>query len=226
MGFIAPALPFLGKGLMALGAGKLLGGMFGKKNNTSMPTSGIQGGMNNLIQSQTGLGRELTRMGKSSYSLGSPAYGKALSYYETLLGGNRAAMDQALAPETAQITDTFRGAAKNLDRQGVRGGEKTMAAAELNRDRANQLGQLRMGGRANAAGALGSLGLEGMRTGFGGLASASGAYSGAGSLYDSMLNYQGQKDAAARQAWGSIGGGLASAFLPWVLGKWGGGGKA
>jgi hypothetical protein len=101
---------------------------------------------------------QLARQGQQNFNAGFPAMNSALNYYQTLLSGNRAAQSQALAAPMAGITDTFRGAEQGLERQGVRGGVKDMAVADLQRDKANQIGQLTAGVQPMAAANLGQLG--------------------------------------------------------------------
>ncbi len=126
---------------------------------------------------------QLMSQGQSLFGAGMPAMRSALSYYDTLLNGNRAAQAQAIAAPTANITDMYRGAERNLERTGVRGGVKDLAMAELGRDRTSKLAQLTTGVQPMAAGALGSLG--GQAAGM-----ATGATSAAGGQYSTILGQQ------------------------------------
>jgi hypothetical protein len=126
------------------------------------------------MATQGAASQQLLGQGQSLMGAGMPAMKSALNYYQTLLQGNRAAMAQAVAGPTAQLTDMYRGAERNLDRQGVRGGSRDLAVAELGRDRANSLAQLTTGVQPMAAGNLGSLGGSMTSMGAGALSSAAG----------------------------------------------------
>lgn len=122
--------------------------------------------------------------GQGLLQMGLPATQNALQYYATLLRGSRSAMQLATAGPAAQITDVYRGAQRGLEHQGVRGGERQTALAELNRDRAAAVAGLTTGQQGAAASALGNLGgeltrqglygIEGAATGFGNLATQAG----------------------------------------------------
>lgn len=151
MGFLAPAVPWIVKGGAALA-----GSLFGRKAES--------GAANRYPEEKTALaggqaaGQQLGTFGGQAIGLGLPAARKAVGYYQTLLGGNRAAMAQATAAPRAAITDTYRGAEANLDRSGVQGASRMRAEAELSRDRAAQIAGLTTGVQPAAAAALSSLG--------------------------------------------------------------------
>lgn len=111
---------------------------------------------------------------------------QSANYFSPLLRGNRAAIDQTLAPERAGITETYRGAGKALEQSGMRGGTRDLASAELNRDKASKLALLPSAARAGAATSMMQLGeqqgqLAGTQAGTGaGLFSAATTAKGTG----------------------------------------------
>lgn len=114
-------------------------------------------------QAQTGLMNQASLLNKTGGSLlqrGDQALEGVQDYWTPLLRGDRAAIDSALAPDVAGITDVYRGANKNLDRAGVRGAQRDVATSELTRQRAGQIALLRPQMRAQAAGAMGELGIN------------------------------------------------------------------
>lgn len=133
-----------------------------------------------LLNAQTNQLNQLSGQGASLFGAGMPAMRSAISYYDTLLRGDRASQAQALAGPMAGITDLYRGAEANMQRTGVRGGVKDLMTAQLGRDRTNQIGQLTAGVQPMAASALASLGSSatgqaqgatgGAAIGFGGMA--------------------------------------------------------
>lgn len=132
-----------------------------------------------------GTGQQLTQFAQ-------PLLGRAASYYSTILNGSRAAQNQLLQPEIAQITDLYRGAERNLSRSGVRGAQRDVATAELGRDRAGRIAGLVPGLRPGAAGALTQIGQTATGQGIGALGSGTGAYSSllAGSQRGRQLQHQ------------------------------------
>lgn len=173
MGFIGPALPWIAKGGAMLG-GALLGR---KAQSSAMKRSpeeaaalqGAQSAAGGLVQQ----GGQL--LGRGTELLSGPA-----NYYQTLLGGNRAAMAQATAGPRAAITDVYRGAERGLERSGVRGAQRDVATAELGRERASRLSSLVTGVQPGAAAGLAGLGGQFLGAG-GGLAQAGG------SIYGNLL---------------------------------------
>lgn len=110
--------------------------------------------------------------------------GQAGSYWQTLLSGNRGAMAQATAGPRAALTDVYRGAEANLDRSGIRGAQRDVAAAELGRDSAGQIARLTTGVQPAAAQGVGMIGNQLLGTG-------ASLAEGAGSIWGNLLG-QGQ----------------------------------
>jgi hypothetical protein len=110
---------------------------------------------------------QLTDSGMDLMDRGMPWTDQAGTYWSTLLKGNRAQMAQATAAPRAAITDIYRGAESNLERSGVRGAARDVAAAELGRDRASKIAGLTTGVQPAAATALADMGESTTRTGAG-----------------------------------------------------------
>jgi len=176
---VAPFAPVIASGI---------GALFGSRDSGPKAAGGqsLSADQTALMQSQTRSADQATSLSKylqkqAQYS--APAFGRAMGYYSTLLNGNRGAMQQAVAPEAAGITDAAKGATMNLERLGVTGGQKVQAQADLARQTGGQLGQLTVGLRPQAANALGNMGAQGM--GFAGQALQ--GLTGAGSIYANAL---------------------------------------
>ena len=183
----------------------------GKQNN--MMGQAQQGQMQSLAQ-----GRQ---MGGDLFKAGMPATQNALNYYTTLLRGNRAAMQMATAGPAAQLTDTYRGAERGLERAGVRGGEAATARAELNRDRANSIAQLTTGQQGNAAAMLGQLGGDATSQG---VRSVEGASIGYGNLAGQAGDRANQYTQNERADWGGVGRSIGEILKIWNQRRGGGGG--
>lgn len=160
MGFLAPALPWIGKGAALLGG--WLGGR--KAQSSAMQRSPEE---QTALSGAQGAAGDLGGYGRQLFGMATPALGQATNYWQTLLGGNRAAMAQATAGPRAALTDQYRGAERGLERSGLRGGVRDLASAELSRDRASKIAGLTTGVQPGAAEQLGNLGQVSAQLGIG-----------------------------------------------------------
>lgn len=108
---------------------------------------------------------------KSLFGMGMPQLQQAGRYFSTMARGNKAAMTQALAPDIENLQSVYGGTARTLARF-LRGPEKDVQMAELERERAGQIGSLFRAARPAANTALANLGMQtaGMATGGAGTA--------------------------------------------------------
>lgn len=154
-----------------------------------------------LTAEQLQLARQQRTQGASLFGTGLPAIQQASGYYSRLLGGSRAGLREAVAPEAAGIRDAYRGAGGAISRM-LRGGERDLAMARLSQGQAGQLGGLTLGVRPAAAGALGNLGMGSVYPGLTGGASAGSMIGGllgtesARSMGAANLGYQASSGAA------------------------------
>lgn len=169
----AAALPIAMIGSSAIGAG---GSAYaGSKAKSAMQYRSPQ--EQALMGAQTNLARQQASQGQQLFATGLPAIQQASGYYSRLLGGSRAGLREAVAPEAAGIRDSYRGAGGAISRM-LRGGERDLAMGRLAQSQAGQLGGLTMGVRPAAAGALGNLGMGSVYPGLTGGASAGSMYGG------------------------------------------------
>lgn len=146
------------------------------------------------LQSVSGLARLISGQGSNLYNVGSPAYQQALAYYQRLLGGDHAAITEAVAPEGEAVSEVYKGAGKSLEAGPLRGGAKDLATAELSRQKTGQIAAIAPAARQAAAGAAGQLGLAGATAG------TSAEQAGAG-LYGQVVGAeQGNRQAAQAQS--------------------------
>lgn len=205
---MAAALPYIPA------AGGLIGTILGR--NVGGPSPFEQAAMS---RGAAGAG-QLVDTGRQLSQFAQPLLGKAASYYQTILGGSRSAQNQLLQPEIAQITDTYRGAERNLSRSGVRGAQRDVATAELGRDRAGHIAGLIPGLRPGAAGALTQMGQTATSQGIGATSSGVGGFSSllSGSQRGRQLQHQIGSD------FGEGLGGITADIMSGVASKGGGGG--
>lgn len=176
---VAPFVPLISSGI-----GALFGGSKSDQPNMTPQQQQAYSGATGAAGQMTGLSKMLQQQG----ALGAPAYGQAINYYQTLLQGNRGAMQAAVAPAANQIADNYKGSQMNLERLGIQGGQKLQAEAELNRQKAGQLGQLTVGLQPMAAQALGNLGVQGANM----IGQAGNLQGQAGNIYAGLLGQQTQ----------------------------------
>lgn len=167
---------------------------------------------------QTTAATGLANTGSQLTGQGMPQIQQAGRYFSTLANGNQAAQAQALAPDVENIQRVYGGTAKTLSRF-LRGPERDTQMADLERERAGQIGSLFRNSRPQANANLAQFGGASVDAGM-------GATGQAANIFGSQAN-RGMEDRyrgadLSRQA-GSDFGGLIFNMLR-MYGKGGGGG--
>lgn len=117
------------------------------------------------LASISGIAKTMTGQGQNLYSIGAPAYAQAIKYYQTLLGGNRTAMQAATAGSAEAIRAQGRGLEGRITAQLGRSGAADMAKADAATQEAAAIAHLTQGVQPAAAAALQGAGLEGANAG-------------------------------------------------------------
>src|SRR5688572_2928555 len=126
--------------LAMAGGGALLGKVMGKSaTNAAMQRSPEE---RQYLGAQTRLADMLSSQGGQLFKTAMPGIQSSMGYYQKLLHGDRATMTGALAPERAEITDSYAGAQKAIERTGARGGERDAALTNLANSRAGAYSRL------------------------------------------------------------------------------------
>lgn len=150
------------QGGLALGSG--IAGHYAAK-------SAAAGAMQRSPEEQAALARSTAlagpagQLGQQYSNLALPRVGQALNYYGTLLGGNRAAIRQAVSPELQDIGEAYKGSANQIGRSYLAGGQRDQALAENARGQAGQVSRLLGSVRPMAAQGVGQLGLGAAQVG-------------------------------------------------------------
>ena len=176
--------------LIVQGAG-MVGGAIAGQQATKMAQKRSPEEQAALDAAQASAG-QLGRFGGQAWNQGQDLQRAPGQYFQTLLSGNRAAMSQALAGPTAQITGNYRGAQRGLDQAGVRGAARDVAQADLNRDRVSKIASLSTGVQPYAAEQLTSMGQQQQ-------ALAPGMLATSGQLQSNLLGQGASNRAYARQ---------------------------
>jgi hypothetical protein len=111
-----------------------------------------------------GTADQARKMAMDAYGESKPYLRQAGGYYSSLLSGNRAAMQQAVAPTIAQLTGQYRGAQRGVE-GSLRGAARDYALGGLARQKASDVAGVTTGVQPGAADALSRLGLQGMQFG-------------------------------------------------------------
>lgn len=113
-------------------------------------------------KANAGRADQLGQWGQSQYNLAMPALTQAQSYWSSAAGfGGSGKLLQQLQPQATQINDTYTGALGNAMRS-LGGAQRARAIAELNRQRAGQIGNLYPQARFDAVKQLGQFGQTGV----------------------------------------------------------------
>jgi len=224
MGAVVPFIPAIAS---------TIGGIFGGKLATKAAQNRSAEEKLALQGAQTSAGN-LSRMGTGLYGTGTGMVEEGrgtlaapTSYYSKLLSGNRALASQAVAAPRAQISDVYRGAERNLERSGVRGAAREVAAGELGRQRAAQISSLITGVQPGAAAALTGIGQNQIQQGAGLAGTGTAATANAGNIFGGLLGEGAANRQYARkegEKFGTSFGGLIFDILSGTMGKGGGGG--
>lgn len=153
-----PAIPIVTGGI------SLLNGIMGARaaGKAAKSQQGIQNSQMDLMRQQTGLSNELSSFARNQHTLAEPALSKAMQYYMQLATGNRGAIQGAIAPDVAQLQETYRGAERGI-RRSMGGASRDRAIADLYRQRAGQLGILPFQARQAAIGNMEQAGNQRMQ---------------------------------------------------------------
>lgn len=173
------------------------------------------------LQTQTAASQQLLNQGRTLTNYGLPLLQQGGKYFSTLMGGNRAALQQQLAPDIANLNDVYGGTQKTLQRF-LRGPDRDYQMGELARQRAGAIGSLFTGARDRAAGNVVNLGQYGVSGGTSALSGAAGVASnlGAGAFQNRVYGNQQTAQAGAGTAQ------LLFSLLQTYLGQKGGGGSS
>lgn len=119
-------------------------------NGATNPFGGAPATTQQMIQS---LGQMASTSAKRSSALFDEGFGgvdDVMSYLKKIVGGDRAAMLDAVKPEVGAVTDQYDTAYKSVVDRAPRGGGRTSAAVGLKRDEAKTVGSLIASARPKA----------------------------------------------------------------------------
>jgi hypothetical protein len=144
--------------IIAQGAG-IVGGIYAGK---AMTKSAAQRSPEELaaLANSNKAAAGMNDAGNEMLSESRPYMRKAGGYYSTLLGGNRAAMQQATAAPRAMLQEQLRGQEGKLATSGIRGAARDVIGGQMSRDNAGKVAGLTTGVQPYAAEQLAKLGTD------------------------------------------------------------------
>ncbi len=206
---VLPFVPAIIGGVASVGSGLLAS----RQSDAQKTALGAQ---TNALNSQTDLAKLLTKVGGDQYAATQPGYQKAISYYQSLLDGNRAKQLQAVSPQIQNLNDTYQGARAHID-QTLRGPQRDQAIALLDQQHAAATSNLTNGVQPGAAKTLLDTGANSSGTYLQALSGAAGANasaaSGFGQQYAAATNQNNQNN----NMWANLGDNFFKTFGPGLL---------
>jgi hypothetical protein len=162
---------------------------------------------NSITKSEEGLLNTANQQSQQLFGTSFPGFQTAENYYQQLASGNQQQIFNAIAPAVGQINTASQGAAANIAANMPRGGAEQLAEANVQAQRAGQIGNLATSAYTGSFPALAQLSEGGL-----GLANntASNAIS-AGSAASQSNQAVMQANSAAKGAELGFAGSLASA---------------
>lgn len=183
-----------------------------KASNNASAQLGLQ---NQLAQGQAGISNQLSQFAGGQIANSQPAVDQATKYYQTILNGNKGAVNAQLATPLAQQSQMYQGAITNVNNNTAPGAQRDMARANLVSQQVGQAGLLPMQAQQGAASSLNAIGQAGLNRATGAYGAASSAASGASNTSNSAYNMS----MNALQPWTQFGSAAMSAYMPYLLGK-------
>ena len=119
--------------------------------NPFYPTSSKTPNLSQAKVQLTNAGNDLLTSGQGDYQQGLSDFGPALDYWNSILSGNKAQMENAIAPEKDDILSQYRAKRKQLAASGSRSGGTNEAVAQSEFSQAGDVASLLQKLRPQAA---------------------------------------------------------------------------
>lgn len=138
-------------------------------------SSGPTKEQNKITEEQLGISEQANARANQIFQLSEPGFQQAENYYQKLASGDQQQIFSAIAPAVGQINTASQGAAKNIAQNMPRGGVEQLAQANLQQQRAGQVGNLATQAYTSSFPALASLSQGGIGLAANEVANAIGA---------------------------------------------------
>lgn len=220
-----PAIPLV---MMGVSAG-ISAYQAHKQGQAADAQKGLMGSQQGLMGQQSGLANTMSDIAKKQYTLAQPALSKAMNYYSTLATGGRGAVNSMLAPQMAQMTDTYKGAQTGMESKMAPGPGRDRAMADMFRQKAGQISMMPMQARQMGVQGMATMGQDRMNSSMDAFRGAGSALTGASQSGSAASNIGMNALGASNQQFGSfndMGRNLMQMYLLYQQGKGGKGADA
>jgi hypothetical protein len=161
---------------------------------------------NSITQEQLGINQQQQAQSNQVFQASFPGFQTAESYYQSLASGNPQQIFAATAPAVGQINTATQGASQQIAQNLPRGGVEQMAQANLQQQRAGQVGNLATQAYTSSFPALASLSQGGMGLAANDIANAISAGSSASTSNQAVMTAQQQGKGSTMGFLGSLAG--------------------
>lgn len=194
-----------------------------------MGKGGATNTQNQITQQQLGLEQQQQAQSNQMFQTAFPGFQTAENYYTQLASGNPQQIFAATAPAVGQINTATQGASQQIAQNLPRGGVEQMAQANLQQQRAGQVGNLATQAYTSSFPALASLSQGGLGLAANDISNAISAGSVASGSNQAVMQQQTAGKGASLGFLGSLAGaggelGAASKLAPAAAATGGGGG--
>jgi hypothetical protein len=177
------------------------------------PSASTTATQNQLTQSDIAIQQQQAAESSQLFDLSLPGVTQAEKYYSSIASGNPQAISSAIGPAVGQINTASQSAKQNIAQNTPRGGVEQLAEANVDAQRAGQIGNLGTQAYTSAFPALASIGQGGLGASANEIASAISAGSAGSQSNAGLMQAQAQGKASTMGFFGSLAGaaGMAAA---------------
>jgi len=170
------------------------------------PSQSNQQTQNQLTQQDIAISQQQQAQSNTLFNESQPGFQTAENYYTKLASGNPQAIFQSIAPAVGQIDTASQGAVQNIQQNMPRGGAEQLAVANVQQQRAGQVGNLGTQAYTGAFPALASLSQGGLGISGNEIAGAISASSAGSTSNQAEMQVQAQGKASTMGLLGGLAG--------------------
>ena len=165
-----------------------------------------------MTQAQIATQQQAQQQGSQLFQASFPGFQTAESYYQQLASGNPQQISAAVGPAVGQINAASQSAVQNIQQNMPRGGAEQLAVANVEQQRAGQIGNLSTQAYTSSFPALASLSQGGIGLSANQIANAISAGSAGSQSNAQLMNAQVQGKGNTLGFLGSLAGGAGTAL--------------
>jgi hypothetical protein len=175
------------------------------------PSASSEQTQSQLTQQQIATSQQANAESAQTYATTAPGLSTAENYYQSLASGNPSAIFQSIAPAVGQVNAASQGAVQQIQQNMPRGGAEQLAVANVEQQRAGQIGNLGTQAYTGSFPALAALSQGGLSLSANELANSISAGSAASSANEGLMQAQSAGKTATMGALGGVAQGAGAA---------------